>query len=98
MDKAHDVESVSFHGNKILLRVDGKDYEVEVTLQSQLLASATRTQQQNFVVSPSGYGIHWPDLDEDLSVDGLIGVRHSPPIHKKEESDKAKDSPHIVAR
>ncbi|MGZ8443163.1 MAG: DUF2442 domain-containing protein, partial [Candidatus Binatia bacterium] len=20
----------------------------------------------------SGYGIHWPDLDEDLSIDGMI--------------------------
>jgi hypothetical protein len=98
MDKAHDVESVSFRGNKMQLRVDGKDYEVEVFLQSQLLASATPTQRQNFVVSPSGYGIHWPDLDEDLSVDGLIGVRHSHPIHKKDVKDKVKDSPHITAR
>jgi len=23
-------------------------------------------------VSPSGYGIHWPELDEDLSIDGMI--------------------------
>jgi hypothetical protein len=26
----------------------------------------------NFEISPSGYGIHWPDLDEDLSIDGMI--------------------------
>jgi Protein of unknown function (DUF2442) len=26
----------------------------------------------NFEVSPSGYGIHWPELDEDLSIDGMI--------------------------
>jgi hypothetical protein len=25
-----------------------------------------------FEVSPSGYGIHWPELDEDLSIDGMI--------------------------
>ncbi|PKN21436.1 MAG: hypothetical protein CVU65_16870 [Deltaproteobacteria bacterium HGW-Deltaproteobacteria-22] len=25
-------------------------------------------------MSPSGYGIHWPELDEDLSVDGLLGL------------------------
>ena len=46
MDEAHDVESVSFRGSKMLLRVDGKDYEVEVSPQSQLLASATPTQRQ----------------------------------------------------
>jgi hypothetical protein len=72
-----------FFGNNMLLRVDGKDYEVDVSLQSQRLASATPTQRQNFVVSPSGYGIHWPDLDEDLSVYGLIGVRHSSPFQEK---------------
>ena len=28
--------------------------------------------KKNFEVSPSGYGIHWPELDEDLSIDGMI--------------------------
>jgi len=60
------------------IRVDGRDYHVEISQQSQRLASATAEQRQNFVVSPSGYGIHWPDLDEDLSVDGLIGITHRP--------------------
>jgi hypothetical protein len=98
MDKAHDVESVSFCGNNMLLKVDGKDYEVDVSLQSQRLASATPTQRQNFVVSPSGYGIHWPDLDEDLSVDGLIGVRHSSPFHERTAQDPTKDSVQAIAR
>jgi len=79
MDKAHEVGEISFRGTTMLLRVDGRDYEVDISSQSQRLASATPAQRQNFVVSPSGYGIHWPDLDEDLSVDGLIGVKHSPP-------------------
>ena len=92
MDKAHDVESVSFCGNNIMLRVDGKDYEIDVSLQSQRLASATVTQRQNFVVSPSGYGIHWPDLDEDLSIDGLIGVKHRSPFQERTARDGAKDS------
>lgn len=98
MNKAHEVKSVSFCGNKMLLRVDGKDYEIEVSLQSRRLASATPTQRQNFVISPSGYGIHWPDLDEDLSLDGLIGVRHSFPIHDKSAGDTTKDSPQVAAR
>lgn len=32
------------------------------------LANATVKQLTNFKVSPGGYGIHWPDLDEDISV------------------------------
>ena len=27
---------------------------------------------------PSGYGIHWPLIDEDLSIDGLLGIVHTP--------------------
>ena len=76
MDKAHNVESVSFSGTKMHLRVDAKDYTVDITRQSERLANATPEQRENFEVSPAGYGIHWPDVDEDLSIDGLIGVKH----------------------
>jgi len=42
------------------------------------------------VVSPSGYGIHWPELDEDLSVDGLIGIRHQSPFGETAAEDSQK--------
>jgi hypothetical protein len=32
----------------------------------------------NFQISPSGYGIHWPDIDEDLSVEGLLSGAPAP--------------------
>ncbi|MBK6354899.1 MAG: DUF2442 domain-containing protein [Saprospiraceae bacterium] len=25
----------------------------------------------NFIISPSSYGIHWPIIDEDISIQGL---------------------------
>ena len=34
------------------------------------LASATDTQRQDFQLSH--FGIHWPDLDEDLSYEGFF--------------------------
>lgn len=80
MDKAHDVRKVSLSGTRMLLSVDGKEYEIDITKQSDKLAGATPEQRANFIVSPSGYGIHWPDLDEDLAVDGLIGVEHPCPV------------------
>jgi hypothetical protein len=46
---------------------------------SKKLAGADERAKMNFEVSPSGYGIHWPDLDEDLSIDGLLGIVHAPP-------------------
>jgi len=79
MDKAHEVGGVGFRETVLRLRVDGKDYEVAVVQLSTRLAAATPEQRANFEISPAGYGIHWPDLDEDLSIDGLIGVRHESP-------------------
>ena len=80
MEKAHSVESVTVSGTVMRLRVDGKHYEVDLARQSAALARATPQQRKHFLVSPSGYGIHWPDIDEDLSIDGLIGVEHPCPL------------------
>ena len=80
MDKAHDVEGVSFQGTTLILRVDGREYRVDAAKASERLAAATPAQRARFEVSPSGYGIHWPDLDEDLSIDGLIGVTRPGPL------------------
>ncbi len=82
MDKVHEVERVSFSGTRMLLSVDGREFEIDVARHSKKLAEASPAQRERFVVSPAGYGIHWPDLDEDLSIDGLIGVKHHCPITK----------------
>ncbi len=29
-------------------------------------------ERANFQISGAGYGIHWPDLDEDIGVEGLL--------------------------
>ena len=39
---------------------------------SKKLASATKLQRSTAELSPGGYGIHWPLLDEDLSISGLV--------------------------
>ncbi len=39
---------------------------------SDKLASATDLQRLTAEISPGGYGIHWPLIDEDLSVNGLL--------------------------
>ncbi|MFM5923016.1 MAG: DUF2442 domain-containing protein [Novosphingobium sp.] len=36
------------------------------------LAGATQAQRANWQTCAGGYGIHWPDLDEDLSTAGLL--------------------------
>ena len=36
------------------------------------LGYGTPAERANFQISGAGYGIHWPDLDEDIGVEGLI--------------------------
>lgn len=36
------------------------------------LVGATPTQRARWEASAAGHGIHWPDIDEDLSVAGLL--------------------------
>jgi len=41
------------------------------------LAHGMPAEQLNFQISGAGYGIHWPDLDEDIGVEGLLFGRRS---------------------
>jgi hypothetical protein len=46
---------------------------------SDRLLNASPEQRANYEVSPFGYGIHWPDIEEDLAIDPLPGITHHPP-------------------
>src|SRR5208282_6098327 len=55
--------------------MDGRTITVPLAWYPRL-ADATPEQRAHWEVSGAGYGIHWPDLDEDLSTEGLLrGVR-----------------------
>ena len=68
--------------------VDGVVYAVDLAEQTTRLRDAPENAVKNIEVSPSGYGLHWPDLDEDLSVDGLIGVKHEAPLAVAESREQ----------
>jgi hypothetical protein len=72
MKKYHDVKNVRFENLHPLLKVDGREYRIDLRQHSKKLAAADQRTKENFELSPSGYGIHWPELDEDLSIDGMI--------------------------
>ena len=50
---------------------DGRTITVPLAWYPRLLG-ATATQRKNWRVAGGGYGIHWPDVDEDLSTEGLL--------------------------
>ena len=68
----HNVENIRFAGRYMILRVDSMNYKADLARISPKLAKATKVERETYRVSPTGYGIHWPLLDEDLSVDGLV--------------------------
>jgi hypothetical protein len=39
---------------------------------SPIFAAASAEDRRRAELSPGGYGIHWPTLDEDLSIGGLV--------------------------
>jgi Protein of unknown function (DUF2442) len=51
--------------------MDGRSISVPLEWYPRLL-SGTPKERLNWKVSAAGYGIHWPDLDEDLSTEGLL--------------------------
>jgi hypothetical protein len=51
--------------------VDGRVISVPLAW-SWRLSDATPAQRANWQLIGDGYGIHWPDIDEDLSADGLL--------------------------
>jgi Protein of unknown function (DUF2442) len=62
------VADVSFAGDSLC---DGRKISVPLTWYPGLL-KATREQRNNWKLAGGGYGIDWPDLDEDLSTEGLL--------------------------
>ena len=50
---------------------DGRTVSVPLSW-SWRLSEATTEQRQNFEILGSGQGIRWPDLDEDISAEGML--------------------------
>jgi hypothetical protein len=69
---SHTIEAVSFEKNMICLKIDGQTIKLLISNVSKKLEAASDIQRSFFKISPSGYGIHWPLIDEDLSIDALL--------------------------
>jgi len=72
MGKIHNVQSASADETYFHLVVDDKSYRIRWEHCSPRLATASLAQRQRFDIAPSGYGIHWPEIDEDLAITPLL--------------------------
>ncbi len=77
------VAHVSFtdHAMSVALK-DGRTITVPLAWYPRLL-HASKAARRNWKVSGGGYGIHWPDLNEDLSTEGLL--RGAPAPRQKQK-------------
>ncbi len=67
--------SAKADGEKIVvLLADGREISFPVALNHKL-REATPVQRANIEIICGGTGLHWPDLDEDLSVLGILEGR-----------------------
>jgi len=65
-------QSVRFEGERlIVILTDGREISVPVTWYPRL-AQATAEQRNHWRIIGEGEGIHWPDIDEDLPVAGIL--------------------------
>jgi uncharacterized protein DUF2442 len=66
------VKGVRFTEDVLIVDLlDGRTISVPLAWYPRLL-SATPAQRENWRLAGGGFGIHWPDVDEDLSTEGLL--------------------------
>jgi hypothetical protein len=69
--------SVVFSEDSLTVRLDdGRSLSVPLAWYPRLL-DGTVAERENYELIGEGEGIHWPELDEDISVQGLLAGRRS---------------------
>jgi hypothetical protein len=72
------VLDVAFNDDALSVSLrDGRVISVPLVWYPRLL-NATPDQRKNWKIAGGGYGIHWPDIDEDLSTEGLLRGARAP--------------------
>ncbi|MDP8208147.1 MAG: DUF2442 domain-containing protein [Candidatus Electryonea clarkiae] len=69
-------QDVKFTDDDLIVSLkDGRKVTVPIVWFPRL-AKATKDQLENYEILGDGEGIHWPEIDEDLSVNGLLRGTH----------------------
>lgn len=75
------VLDVAFNDDALSVSLrDGRVISVPLAWYPRLL-NAKPAQCKNWKIGGGGYGIHWPDIDEDLSTAGLLRGAPTPKAH-----------------
>ncbi len=67
--------TVRIEGTSVCVRLDDEREIRFPASKSRRLARASESQLKNVELICDGTGLHWPDVDEDLSVQGILAGR-----------------------
>ncbi len=82
------VEAVYFTRDSLIVDLmDGRSISVPLTWYPKLL-KATPQMRAHWKICGGGYGIHWPEIDEDLSTEGLLRGSPAPNALKTAAAQK----------
>jgi len=77
------VEAVYFTRDSLVVDLmDGRSISVPLTWFPKLLKASAK-ERSHWEICGGGYGIHWPEIDEDLSSEGLLRGAPAPKLARK---------------
>jgi hypothetical protein len=83
------IQNIEVTDDTITARLlDGRVISVPLAW-SWRLSEATPEQRQRYKIIGHGLGVHWPDVDEDISADGML---HGIPAHRPHQKNGDKGS------
>ncbi|MBP6094406.1 MAG: DUF2442 domain-containing protein [Cytophagaceae bacterium] len=65
------IREIRFEGDMIIIQGEKKSIKKAIADISQKLMHASSIERNTYKISPSGFGVHWPLIDEDLSFPNL---------------------------
>lgn len=75
------VKAVVIDGDRLAVELmDGREIAVPLVWYPRL-ADATPEQRAHWQIAGGGYGIHWPDIDEDISTEGMLRGAPAAKVH-----------------
>ncbi len=76
------IEAVYFTRDSLVVDlIDGRTISVPLAWYPKLLRASPK-ERAHWEICGGGYGIHWPEIDEDLSVEGLLRGSPAPRAKK----------------
>jgi hypothetical protein len=82
------VEAVYFTRDSLVVDLlDGRTISAPLAWYPRLL-KATPQERAHWKICGGGYGIHWPEIDEDLSIEGLLRGAPAPTVINRKTTRK----------